>query len=79
MNGRLPVTLEGRWNPSGHFVYLLWGESPIQPLYVGSSTEVVVRLSTHMRNLKKRGITDIQIQLIRYARTNKTCSAPKHG
>lgn len=41
-SSRLPV--------AGHFVYILWGDDPRRPLYVGESGHLLQRLGWHYRN-----------------------------
>jgi hypothetical protein len=53
------------FDPTGFFVYLLWGEDPETPLYVGKSTNILGRLGFHM-NTAKRDPTQ-RIQLVRCA------------
>src|SRR4051812_23425341 len=50
--------------PHGWFVYILWGESPSRPLYVGQSTNVLSRIGSHMGDAEKRRLTK-RIDLIR--------------
>jgi excinuclease UvrABC nuclease subunit len=42
--------LTDRFDPSGYFVYLLWGESDDVPIYVGQSNNICGRIGTHMSN-----------------------------
>jgi hypothetical protein len=44
-------------NPHGFFVYLLWGDSPTKPLYVGKTTNIFQRLGTHMSDPEKWRLT----------------------
>lgn len=43
-------------DPTGFFVYCLWGSSDRRPVYVGRSTNVVARLGAHLGDQVKRGI-----------------------
>lgn len=51
------------FDPTGYFVYLIWGDDPETPLYVGKSTNILARLGAHMTS-DKRPVTR-QIQLFR--------------
>lgn len=55
-SGRIaPSVLDSAsFDPSGYFVYLLWGDDPDSPLYVGQSTNILSRLGTHMGDAQKR-------------------------
>ena len=48
----------------GYFVYILWGEDPETPVYVGQSTNILSRISTHLGDKQKRKLTR-RIQLLR--------------
>jgi hypothetical protein len=48
-------------NLGGCFVYVLWGNSPTTPLYVGATTTLLYRLGQHMRDTDKRGARRVQI------------------
>uniref|UniRef100_A1UJS0 Excinuclease ABC, C subunit domain protein n=2 Tax=unclassified Mycobacterium TaxID=2642494 RepID=A1UJS0_MYCSK len=56
--------LDEFFNPHGGFVYLLWGEDPNTPLYVGQSTNILSRLGAHMGDKTKRALVK-RVQLIR--------------
>lgn len=58
------------FDPNGHFVYLLWGNNPNTPLYVGRSTNVFSRVGTHMDNpRRRRSIQGVQFIRCRNADT----------
>lgn len=42
------------FDPHGFYVYLLWGEDPDTPLYIGLSRNVLGRLGAHMNNADRR-------------------------
>lgn len=44
-------------DPRGFYVYLLWGEDPERPIYVGQSTNLLSRLGQHMTDAAKRDMT----------------------
>jgi hypothetical protein len=48
----------------GYFLYILWGDDAKQPVYVGQSTNILSRLSSHMNDTLKRKLTR-RIQLLR--------------
>lgn len=50
------VALTEAIDPSGFFVYCLWGTSDRRPVYVGRSTNVVARLGSHMGDQVRRGL-----------------------
>lgn len=52
------------FDPRGYFVYLLWGDDPDTPIYVGQSRNVLSRLAAHMRDNTKREMMR-RLQLIR--------------
>ncbi|MCW2652032.1 MAG: Excinuclease subunit-like protein [Mycobacterium sp.] len=52
------------FDPRGYFVYLLWGDDPDTPIYVGQSRNILSRLGSHMKDEKKRDMTR-RLQLIR--------------
>ncbi|MGH2690315.1 MAG: hypothetical protein ACRDKW_16135 [Actinomycetota bacterium] len=41
-------------NPHGFYVYVLWPASDDRPLYIGSSTNVLARVGTHVVNPERR-------------------------
>jgi hypothetical protein len=44
----------GDFDPHGWFVYQLWGDDPMTPLYVGQSQNILSRLGSHMGVSSKR-------------------------
>lgn len=42
------------FDPRGCFVYLLFGDDPLQPIYIGQSTNVLNRLGQHMVAIDRR-------------------------
>lgn len=58
------VSIEGTFEaPRGCFVYILWGDDPDVPVYIGESTNVLGRLDTHLRDCDKGPLTR-RVQLI---------------
>jgi hypothetical protein len=51
-------------NPGGYYVYILWGDDPDIPLYVGQSTNVFARIGQHLGDPRKRALMK-RLQLIR--------------
>lgn len=41
-------------NLAGYFVYILWGDDPVVPLYVGATNNIFSRLCQHMKDGWKR-------------------------
>ena len=58
------ITLDVFDNPLGYFVYLLFGDDPVKPVYIGQSRNVLARLATHMSDSEKRDKTR-RVQLVR--------------
>jgi predicted GIY-YIG superfamily endonuclease len=54
LDGLVMQNLDGRIDPGGFYVYLLWGDDETRPLYVGQSTNIFSRLGSHMSDPKKR-------------------------
>ena len=53
------------FDPSGYFVYLLWGEGDTdRPLYVGQSANILARLGQHIGATHKRQLVR-RVQLIK--------------
>lgn len=52
------------FDPHGFYVYLLWGDDPDTPLYIGLSRNVLSRLGAHMGNPDRRDRIK-SVQLIR--------------
>lgn len=52
------------FDPHGWFVYILWGNDPDRPLYVGQSTNVLSRLGSHLGQNERRA-TVRRVSLIR--------------
>jgi hypothetical protein len=52
------------FEPHGCFVYILWGDDPERPVYVGKSTNILTRLGSHMGEATKRRLTT-RIELLR--------------
>lgn len=52
------------FDPHGYFVYILWGDDPERPVYIGQSINVISRLGTHLSDRQKRSLTR-RIQLIK--------------
>lgn len=50
-------------NATGCFVYVLWGDDPVTPLYVGESENIFSRLGSHMNNPERRTLVR-RVQLI---------------
>jgi excinuclease UvrABC nuclease subunit len=50
-----------RINPKGPHVYLLWGNDPDRPLYVGVSSNVLSRLGGHLHGGKGRQTRYIEL------------------
>jgi hypothetical protein len=48
------------FDPAGFFVYLLWGDDPQTPIYVGESGNVFARIGAHMRE-KSDAIRRVQL------------------
>ena len=51
------------FDPQGFFVYILWGNDPDTPVYVGKSANILSRLGTHMADRKKHRLVE-RVQLI---------------
>jgi hypothetical protein len=58
------TTISESFDPAGYFVYLLWGNDPDTPIYVGKSTNILARLGAHMLDGEKRPVTR-RVQLFR--------------
>ena len=56
--------IDDSFDPTGCFVYILWGDDPDTPVYVGKSTNILSRIGNHMGNRGKRDLTG-RIQLLR--------------
>lgn len=52
------------FDPRGYFVYVLWSESPRQPMYVGCSVNILARLGTHWGQKKRRDVMN-RVEVIR--------------
>lgn len=48
---------------AGLFCYILWGDDPAIPVYVGQSTNILARLGNHLQDKKKRSLVR-RVQLI---------------
>lgn len=57
------------FDPRGYFVYLLWGDDEVTPIYVGQSRNVLSRVGTHMQ-ARDRAHLVRRVQFIRCA-TNR--------
>jgi hypothetical protein len=55
MDGPLQA-FSAQFDPHGLYVYLLWGNDPDRPVYVGQSSNILARLGDHMRDATKRSI-----------------------
>ncbi|MGH3644371.1 MAG: hypothetical protein ACRDUX_35735 [Mycobacterium sp.] len=53
------------FDPRGCFVYILWGDDPERPVYVGKSTNVLSRLGSHMQPSSAKGGLVRRVQLMR--------------
>jgi len=54
LDGLVMQSLDSRIDPSGFYVYLLWGDDETRPLYVGQSANFLSRLGSHMSDPGKR-------------------------
>jgi hypothetical protein len=63
-------------NYDGYFVYILWGDDPNVPLYVGQSRSLLGRIANHMGDKTKRKLTR-RIQLLRFATHNDMDAAER--
>ena len=43
-------------NPHGYHVYILWGDYPARPLYIGRSKQVLARIAWHLSRPEKRAL-----------------------
>ena len=58
------AAIDDSFDPTGCFVYILWGDDPDTPVYVGSSGNVLNRTGSHMGDRRKRD----QVRRIQFLR-----------
>jgi len=63
------AALGNGFDPRGFFVYLMYADDPLIPIYIGQSSNVLARLGAHMTNVERR-YRVTRVDLIR-------CSTPQ--
>jgi hypothetical protein len=60
----IAAAVDETFSPVGYFVYLLWGDDEVRPVYIGKSTNVLARVGNHMSSPRMRGLVK-RIQFVR--------------